>query len=67
MYPPAELPQQPQDAFWIDEQTGYIRAGAPDTGQLFKTRRKSSMSCMLGDNITACQPRQSRTSQVLTS
>jgi len=28
---------RPEDAFFIDERTGYIRTGAPDTGQLFKT------------------------------
>jgi photosystem II stability/assembly factor-like uncharacterized protein len=27
----------PQDAFFLDENTGYIRTGAPDTGQIFKT------------------------------
>jgi len=27
----------PQDAFFLDENTGYIRTGAPDTGQVFKT------------------------------
>jgi photosystem II stability/assembly factor-like uncharacterized protein len=28
---------RPEDAFFIDEKTGYIRTGYPDTGQLFKT------------------------------
>ena len=28
---------RPEDAFFIDERTGYIRTGAPDTGQLSKT------------------------------
>lgn len=27
----------PQDGFFLNETTGYIRAGAPDTGQIFKT------------------------------
>ena len=34
---PNEVTNDTQDAFFIDENTGYIRVGAGDTGQLFKT------------------------------
>jgi photosystem II stability/assembly factor-like uncharacterized protein len=33
----APISGRPEDAFFIDESTGYLRAGAPDTGQLLKT------------------------------
>lgn len=32
-----ELTGDPGDAFFLDELTGYVRAGSPDTGQMFKT------------------------------
>jgi photosystem II stability/assembly factor-like uncharacterized protein len=32
-----ELTDDPEDSFFVDENTGYVRAGYPDTGQLFKT------------------------------
>lgn len=32
-----ELTGDPGDAFFLDEVTGYVRAGGPDTGQVFKT------------------------------
>ena len=33
----APVKGDPRDAFFIDELTGYIRTGYPDSGQLFKT------------------------------
>jgi len=33
----AAITDIPQDAFFLDENNGYIRTGAPDTGQIFKT------------------------------
>jgi len=33
----ATVSDTPQDGFFLDENTGYIRTGAPDTGQIFKT------------------------------
>lgn len=32
-----ELTDYPEDAFFVDANTGYVRVGAPDTGQLYKT------------------------------
>ena len=32
-----EVTDIPQDAFFLDATTGYVRVGAPDTGQIFKT------------------------------
>jgi photosystem II stability/assembly factor-like uncharacterized protein len=32
-----ELTGYPEDAFSIDENTGYVRVGAADTGQVYKT------------------------------
>jgi len=34
---PSEVTNDAQDAFFIDENTGYVRVGPGDTGQLFKT------------------------------
>lgn len=33
----SEVTDIPQDAFFLDERTGYLRVGAPNTGQIFKT------------------------------
>ncbi len=32
-----ELTGDGEDAFFLDERTGYVRAGGPDTGQVYKT------------------------------
>jgi photosystem II stability/assembly factor-like uncharacterized protein len=33
----AQVTGDPEDAFFIDDRTGYLRTGGPETGQLFKT------------------------------
>lgn len=55
-----EVTGDTQDAFFIDENTGYVRAGYPDTGQLFRTtdggQTWSGMAASPGDRLQFADP-----------
>lgn len=55
-----EVTNDTQDAFFIDENTGYVRVGAPDTGQLFKTtdggQTWTGMAASPGDRLQFADP-----------
>jgi len=57
---PNEVTNDTQDAFFIDENTGYVRVGAPDTGQLFKTtdggQTWTGMAASPGDRLQFADP-----------
>ncbi len=56
----SELTNQPKDVFFVDENTGYVRVGYPDTGQLFKTtdggQTWTGMAASPGDLIKFADP-----------
>lgn len=56
----SEVTNQPKDAFFVDENTGYARVGYPDTGQLFKTadggQTWTGMAASPGDRIQFADP-----------
>ena len=57
---PNELPNNAEDAFFIDENVGYVRVGYPDTGQLFKTtdggQTWTGMATSPGDRLQFADP-----------
>ena len=56
----SEAADDPQDAFFIDENVGYIRTGFPDTGQIFKTtdggKTWAGMGASPGERIQFADP-----------